>query len=303
MGAGVIGLATAIRLREAGVDAEVWATDVTPGTTSDVAAAIWYPYRAWPPESVTAWSARTFRVLVRLADVAGSGVRLRRGTQLLRRPAPDPWWVSAVPGFARASTVASPYVDGFRFVTPVADMSVHLPFLMARLRSLGGAVVRRTVIDLADVAAQADAVVNCAGIGAGALAGDDGLVPVRGQVVRVAQRGVDEWILDEDDPAGLAYVVPRERDVVLGGTAQEGRVDLVPDPADAAAILERCVVLQPRLSGAAVLGHAVGLRPVRAAVRVEREPDRPVIHNYGHGGAGVTLAWGCAEDVVRLVVA
>lgn len=301
VGAGVVGLATAIRLREAGVDAHVWARDITPHTTSDVAAAMWYPYRAWPPESVTAWSAATYRVLLRHAEVAGSGVRLRAGTELLRQPAPDPWWVAAVPGFTRTTEVSPPYVDGFRFRAPVADMSVYLPFLMARFRTLSGAIRRRTVTDLAGVLAEADVVVNCAGLEAGRLAGDDTVVPVRGQVIRVAQPGVEEWRLDEGDPAGLAYVVPRERDVVLGGTAQEGRVDRTPDADDAAGILERCVALEPRLEGAAVLGHKVGLRPVRPAVRVEREPDRPVVHNYGHGGAGVTLSWGCADEVVRLV--
>ncbi len=303
VGAGVVGLATAIRLCEAGIDVEVWARDITPNTTSDVAAAMWYPYRAWPAASVTAWSATTYRELFRLADVPGSGVRMRMGTQLLRRPAPDPWWVSAVPGFARAGRVPPTYADGFRFATPVADMSTYLPFLMARLQTLGAAVVRRTVSDLADVLGHADVVVNCAGLGAGQLARDDSLIPVRGQVVRVAQSGVEEWLLDEDDPAGPGYVVPRERDVVLGGTAQEGRVDLAPDPEEATAILERCTALEPRLAGARVLEHVVGLRPVRSSVRVDRESDRSVVHNYGHGGAGVTLAWGCADDAVRLVMA
>ena len=61
----------------------------------------------------------------------------------------------------------------------------------------------------------------------------------------------------------------------------------------------------PLLAGVRVLGGAVGLRPARPAVRLEAEPhDRGVVvHCYGHGGAGVTLAWGCAEEVVGLVSA
>jgi D-amino-acid oxidase len=47
------------------------------------------------------------------------------------------------------------------------------------------------------------------------------------------------------------------------------------------------------------VGHRVGLRPVRPAVRLEREGR--VIHCYGQGGAGVTLSWGCAEEVRELV--
>ena len=59
----------------------------------------------------------------------------------------------------------------------------------------------------------------------------------------------------------------------------------------------------PALRGARVLDDAVGLRPARPAVRLEAEAldGGTVVHCYGHGGAGVTLAWGCADEVVRLV--
>ena len=57
VGAGVVGLTAAVRLREAGIDANVVAREEPPETTSAVAAALWYPYRALPAERVTAWSA------------------------------------------------------------------------------------------------------------------------------------------------------------------------------------------------------------------------------------------------------
>ena len=126
---------------------------------------------------------------------------------------------------------------------------------------------------------------------------------VRGQILHVEQTGVDEWLLDQADPERLLYVVPRERDVVLGGTAQEGDEDLTADPATAAAIRARCEAAVPALRGARVLREAVGLRPARPAVRLETEAraDGTIVHCYGHGGAGVTLAWGCAEEVTALV--
>jgi len=122
---------------------------------------------------------------------------------------------------------------------------------------------------------------------------------VRGQVVRVTAPGVDEWLLDQSDPERLVYVVPRERDVVLGGTAQEGFEDRTADPATTAAIRARCAALVPALRDAPVVGVAVGLRPVRPTVRLEAEGR--VVHCYGHGGAGVTLAWGCAVEVAALL--
>lgn len=68
-------------------------------------------------------------------------------------------------------------------------------------------------------------------------------------------------------------------------------------------ILQRCRRIQPRLAEAAVIETITGLRPDRPSVRVEAEPiGRALcIHNYGHGGDGVTLSWGCAREVVNLV--
>ena len=297
VGAGVVGLTCAIRLREAGVAASVVAREPPERTTSAVAAALWYPYRAYPRERVAVWSARGFEVLSELAGIEGSGVRMRAGTEVVPADTADPWWRDAVPGFARTAR-------GYRFTAPVADMSVHLPWLVARLRSLGGEVAIGEVASLDDALARAPLVVDCPGLGARALAGDTTMVPVRGQIVVVERvAGVEEWLLDQTDAERLLYVVPRERDVVLGGTAQEGDEDAGVDDATAAAILARCAAAVPALHGAPVVRHAVGLRPGRPAVRLETETRAGgrVIHCYGHGGAGVTLAWGCAEEVARLV--
>ena len=68
-------------------------------------------------------------------------------------------------------------------------------------------------------------------------------------------------------------------------------------------IVARATDLVPDLRGARVLGTRVGLRPARPAVRLEAEdrPEGPVVHCYGHGGSGVTLSWGCADEVADLV--
>jgi D-amino-acid oxidase len=290
VGAGVIGLSVAVRLRELGVAADVVAREPPQETTSAVAAALWYPYRALPEDRVTAWSARTYDALSALAREPGAGVRLRAGLEMMAENAPDPWWGHAVPDLRRTP-------EGLRFTAPVVDMAVHLPWLVTRLWSLGGELALRAV-DALD-AVEADAVVNCTGLGARELAGDDALVAVRGQVVRVQARGVREWRLDQRDPGQPVYVVPREDEVILGGTAEEGVEDPRPDPQITRAILERCERLVPELRGAPVRGVAVGLRPVRPEVRLEA--DGRVVHCYGHGGAGVTLAWGCAVEVAALL--
>ena len=91
---------------------------------------------------------------------------------------------------------------------------------------------------------------------------------------------------------------PRSKDIVVGGTDDEGEWSRTPSPETARSILERAERLVPQLRGARVVRHKVGLRPVRPAVRLERTGD--VIHCYGHGGAGVTLSWGVADEVASL---
>lgn len=301
VGAGVIGLTCAHRLVRAGHTVEVWSRDAFADTTSAVAAALWYPYRAQPEDAVTRWSAATYDMLSILSVRKETGVSLRRGRELSRTPLPEPWWAAAVPRLRRVAPADLPpgYADGYEFAAPILHMPVYLPWLVDELAAAGVRFRHRVLTDLRPARAAADLVVNATGLGARELVADPVLTPVRGQVVRVADPGLDRWTLEEGHPDGLVYVVPRGTDAILGGTAEEGAEDRTPDPAVAAAILRRCAEVVPELAGAPVLGHAVGIRPARTAVRLEREDD--VVHCYGHGGAGVTVSWGCADEVVRLV--
>ena len=304
IGCGVIGLSTGLRLREAGLDARIVSAAPPEETTSAVAAAIWYPYKAYPERDVLRWGRHTFRVFEELAAEPETGVRMREGLELRRERAGEPWWAGAVPGVRRCVEDELPpgYRDGHAFIVPVVEMPVYLRYLWDRFAALGGTVERRVVAHVDELAGEAALVVNCAGLGARGLVGDCSMAPIRGQVLRVSNPGLDRFFLDEDDPEGVTYIVPRSEDCVLGGTADEGVWDTEPDPGTAAAILRRCSALEPRLADAEVLEHRVGLRPGRPEVRLEREAGDglSVVHNYGHGGSGVTLSWGCAEEALRL---
>jgi D-amino-acid oxidase len=148
-------------------------------------------------------------------------------------------------------------------------------------------------------------VVNCSGLGARTLASDPEVFPIRGQLVHVDAPAIGEILLDEHGPDGLTYVVPRGDHCVLGGTSDPHDDDTAARPEDTAGIVERCARIDPRLRDAPRLAEIVGLRPGRSSVRLEAEPRREglVVHDYGHGGAGVTLSWGCAEEAVELVTA
>jgi D-amino-acid oxidase len=305
IGAGVIGLTTAIRLQESGRHVTIVAAEPPEHTTSIVAAAMWYPYIAYPVERVAGWGQRSYEVFAAQAADDSCGVDLRPGVELWRAPTPDPWWRDAVPDLRRCESHELPpgYRDGISFTVPIIEMPIYLRRLRDRFESRGGTIALRRLASIDEAIAMSRVAINCAGLGARELVGDTRLTPIRGQIVRVRNPGVSRFVLDEDDPDALTYIIPRRDDVILGGTADRERDDLTPDPAIAAAILERCIALEPRLAEAEILEHRVGLRPGRKVIRLERE-DRGgavIIHNYGHGGAGVTLSWGCAEEVVELL--
>src|SRR6478609_8766793 len=150
VGAGVVGLSCAVRLLEAGHTVAVVARDLPLETTSAVAAALWYPYRAFPYERVTAWSKACYDELAALAGVDGAGVTMRPGTELHRSRVGDPWWRDAVPTLTRVSAVGPPYVDGWSFVAPVVEMPVYLRWLVARVEALGGTMTRMALSALPD---------------------------------------------------------------------------------------------------------------------------------------------------------
>ncbi len=278
VGAGVVGLTCAVRLLEAGHRVDVVARDLPLETTSAVAAALWYPYRALPQDRVTAWAATSYAVLAELARDEHTGVRMLTGTEVLRTPQPDPWWRAAVPSLDRETALPPGYADGWTFVSPVVDMPVHLRWLTARIEELGGTMTR---MNLSALPADGTLVVDATGLGARHFGADPSVTPVRGQVVVLEQVGLERWTLDSDGPT---YVVPRSREIVVGGTAEEGEWSRTPDPATAEAVLHRATALVPELEGARVLRHKVGLRPVRPTVRLERVGD--VIHTLRPRGCG-----------------
>jgi D-amino-acid oxidase len=305
IGAGVIGLTTAIRLLESGRRVRV-VFDRDPATTpSFVAPGTWFPHAVERGARSARWGARTFEILAAEATRSGSVV-LRDSLMLYREDPGRQWWVDALPGPvqpARAGELPHGYTHGLRFTAPQAFMPEYLDLLAVRVRRLGGSLTRRHIATVAVAAEEAAVVINCSGLGARDLAGDTRVYPIRGQVVRVANPGLTLSMRDEGHPEGRTYVHPRRDDCILGGTAERGEWDLQPDPGTAASILRRCTALVPALDGARVLEHQVGLRPGRDAVRLERERvgSATVVHNYGHGGSGVTLCWGCAEEVVGLL--
>ncbi len=305
VGGGVSGLSCAYELALAGKRVEVWTAAPPEATTSRVAAAFWHPYRADPIERVGPWASVSYE---RFAEIAAddtlareAGVQMREAIELFEQRRPNPPWSRYVDMFRHAlpEELRPGFAHGVVFASPMIEMPRYLPWLLGRVQELGGKVVQRRIDTLAPALAHAEVVVNCSGLGARELVGDSRVYPVRGQVVYRRRRGIDRILVADRGVEGISYIVPRGEDVVLGGSADEHDESLVEKPEQTMEIVERCVGFEPALAQAEQLGVGVGLRPCRDVVRLEEEEidGRLVVHDYGHGGAGVTLSWGCAEEV------
>ncbi len=304
VGGGVIGLTTAIVLAESGRRVRVWTRDPAERTTSAVAGAMWWPYHIEPESLVGDWALESLVVYEELAAwPEETGVRMVEGVHGETGLDGLGSWAAGVKGL-RTATDAEYAGTGLWARLPLIDMSTHLPWLRSRLIRAGGHIERRTVADLAESAAEAPVVVNCTGLGARELVPDPLVRPVRGQLVVVENPGISTWLTSVDHSADAStYFFPQPGGLILGGTAEDDAWSLTPDPRTAEEIVARCAAVRPEIAGARVLDHRVGLRPARDTVRLERESlpgGGTVVHNYGHGGAGVTVAWGCAREAAGL---
>ncbi|XP_059907235.1 D-aspartate oxidase [Gadus macrocephalus] len=319
VGAGVIGFSTAVCIAESLPLCAVTlvADQFSPDTTSDGAAGIMFvsKYPDIDLERQRRWFKDSFDHLLAIAQsdqAPEAGVMLSSGCQIFREvPAETvPFWADLVHGFrflTQSELKRFPeHCFGQAFTTIKCECSAYLPWLEKRFRRAGGKVQQSHVNHLQELAGTYDLIVNCSGLGARSLVGDQQVHPVRGQVLKVQAPWINHFIRDGD---GLTYFYPGVHSLTVGGTRQEGDRRLEADPADSEDILRRCCLLEPSLAKGKVLGEWVGLRPGRRNPRVEREVLGTqgsarrvhVVHNYGHGGGGVTLAWGTALDALGLV--
>jgi D-amino-acid oxidase len=339
VGAGVSGLTCGVVFAEHGYHTAIFAKEIGQRTTSAAAAALWFPYDVEPADKVIPWALETRRTLIDLARDPDSGVsmiELRQFSRTGQIQIPD-WAIPlgaqcVIPNFSlvvpsevenepagevgtwtgrpeaeRTGSEPTKYrefPDGFAITVPLTDTTIYLDYLANRFVVAGGLITANThLAKLEDVNSKFDLVINCAGIGARELAHDADLEPHRGQVAIVPTiKGFPYAVVCDDAP--LMYAIPRRDDCVFGGT-NELSDDLAADSTTTARIVAECSRAL-KIEKPNVLAERVGLRPFRkSGVRLEcahLDDGRSVIHNYGHGGSGFTLSWGCAREVLDLSV-
>lgn len=306
IGAGVSGLTTALALRKLGLEVTILAELIPPQTTSQVAAAFWYPYLVEPAEKASRWGEASYHQFERLAADPASGILLRPLRVLFQKPVSLPAWSHYVQGFTWLSPqeIPSGFYSGYRLLTSVIEMPIYLAYLQQQLASSAVHIRQAKVTSLNDAQLDsADVIINCTGLGARDLCHDQAMFPVRGQILAGQGIPTEELTFCPEPEAGPIYIVPRSQDCIVGGTS-EASDDLTPSNQTSEVIWNRALKIQPKLSLLSQLVPRVGLRPCRTQVRLETEKTssgKLVIHNYGHGGGGVTLSWGCAKEVTELL--
>jgi D-amino-acid oxidase len=311
LGCGISGLSCAIKLKEQGFErVRIVARDLPPNTTSDVAGGLWFPYKAEPIHRILGWSKTTFQELKRLqSEYPSAGITTTDFYQYFRKPVDyEAWWSSAVEVYHKLapSELSNGFLGGYYAQVLVAEPQTHLPFLMKYFEALGGTIERGVVETLKEIIAENTIIVNCTGLDSKRLVSDTEMFSIRGQIVRVKNPGIRRSITIEssdEQSENATYTIARSEDVILGGVAMINNWDTSIDDTTIQGIVERCTEIEPTLQGAEVLGHKAGLRPGRTEIRLELEQHGDtcaVIHNYGHGGSGYTVNWGCAEEVSQL---
>jgi D-amino-acid oxidase len=243
LGAGAVGLATARLLLERGVAVTIYAKDLPPNTTSNIAAAQWFPVTVFDrgrntPEFMTQFvqaaefAYRRYQLLVG----ANWGVRWMANYQMQDEPFAEGGLISRqspihhlIPSLEElpAGSHPFPFPHVRRFYTMMMETPVYMEALMRDVRLAGATIVVRELRDIGETSALPEPViVNCTGLGAKVLFGDRELTPLKGQLtVLMPQPEVEYAVL-----AGELYMFSRRDGVLLGGTHDRDVWDLTPDP-------------------------------------------------------------------------
>lgn len=329
VGAGIIGTTTAYRIKRRfpNLDISLVAEKFSPNTTSDIAAGWWEPHLDpdTPPHLINHWAGLTYSFFLDLwrskhiQEVEDIQQQLREGLSLMSAvevdSVPDslnPCWSSLVLSYSTNQNPETLCGLGFQssenmlshsFLSFTFESSIVLPVFYSWFKQNGVILKEEKIEDLSSLFSSTDLVVNCTGLGAGPLGADGNLYPISGHVIRAQIPNVKCCLFDSR-PETWAYIIPNRDSVILGSIDEIGNWDTEVKESNSTKIMENCSRLCPIPQDVTVLNERVGLRPCRkGGVRLELEhtPAGKVIHNYGHGGSGITLSWGCAEDVVEII--
>ncbi|KAF1800359.1 hypothetical protein V8B55DRAFT_1536843 [Mucor lusitanicus] len=327
LGAGVIGLSTALQLKQKGYKTVMIVAKYVPGDmcieyTSPFAGAHW---RTMAPNNnalLKKFDTITYNRFMELSKSSENpGIMVLPSydyyddTELSENV--DPWFKDLVQDFeflTEKDNLPHGAKIGHKYNTVLINTPVYIAWLATKFKELGGEIVQRNVGHIDEVFGLARSlfVINCTGLGARFLGGvsDKAVFPTRGQTIVVKAPHINRTITHMG-AQGISYVIPRsDGTVILGGTANKHDFNPFPEAHTNKIILEKTFALCPELKEKPleIVKYNVGLRPSRiGGVRIENEiitsrnkkQRVQVTHAYGHGGFGVQSSWGFAEYIIE----
>lgn len=305
VGSGIIGLTSAIMLQKSGFHVKLIAKERYDATLSSKVGAVWFPYEIQPANKVLYWSKWTYQKYESELQ-NGHGVSFINFFSAFNDNSNNDWVHQIPSGKVRKahSDELPPGIDAaFVAEVPLVEPRLYLPSLFQQFIIQGGTFEIRDINSLKTLSLLDQWVVNCTGLGAKALCNDTDLRPMRGQILRTARLKTPSYG-DATEKGALSYVINRSQDTIIGGTDDVDNWNLEPEPSDSELIINRFQEKSGTKSTPKILETLVGLRPMRSAVRFDFDQTFPnIFHNYGHGGAGFTVAWGCAKELSEILSA
>ena len=303
VGSGISGITTAISLLEKNYVVHVISNETLLSSTSAIAAAIWHPFYQVPNEQFHQWAQVSYKKFLDFSYFKSSGVFLRPLKEFFCNNICAPWWSSITNDCIAIKKYDLPkeYLSGYQCTIPIIDTSFYLNFLEKLFFLKGGTISQDFITSLYDFK-DYDLVINCSGLGARSLSDDPTLCPIRGHILVVKKDDtMNQCIIDDNNPLFPTYIIPRTNDCILGGTAQPDQLSTIFTKAIEDDIISRCKKFLPQIEKSHIISRKIGFRPSREHPRVEFDSEYPfIIHNYGHGGSGYTISWGCAKTVADM---
>jgi D-amino-acid oxidase len=302
IGSGIIGLTTALKLQKAGYAVTIVAKEKFSETLSSKVGAIWFPFQIEPLHKAHQWAALSYSEYEK-DQTNDNGVSFIPFTTVYNTQS-NTNWISVLPSgsvrIAKSDELLNEMTQAHISTVPLVEPLHYLPYLFNRFKSNNGTFIKQQIYTLEEASNLNNLVINCSGLGARELCNDNDLKPMRGQILRCAPINLPSYA-DSTTKGALTYLINRTNDCIIGGTDYENDWNLKEDPTDTELILNRFSKFNSTKNQPEILEEVVGLRPKRPSIRFELDKTyQNIFHNYGHGGAGFTVAWGCAIELVKL---
>lgn len=306
VGAGVIGLSTAILAQEKGYEVTVYTADDPLRTTSTKAAASFKPSEVVYNPLAHRMMRPSFDRFLYITKKTGrtSGVWLHTLWEAFSNNRKQEQYLSVMKDLmiAKRPDVPGGYEKGWRYKTFFIDTPLYIPWLLKTFSQNGGEIKRlqKPFSSISEVwKLPSEIVINATGYGAKKLCNDNLIVPIKGQIL-VVGKIKQHWSINADG----FYVYPRTHDTIIGGTYEWGVENEIVEGGATYLIQKGNMRILPKILSKKIIRSYAGIRPYRKkTIRVAREDKngKRIIHQYGHGGAGITLSWGSAEKALSLI--